>query len=578
MIPENIIEEMRQRMDLVAFVEQVTPLTRVGSNFKACCPFHDEKTPSFHINASKQLFHCFGCGVGGSVYNFIMLYHHLSFPEALEFVAKETGTDLEPFKKNKQPQDHKNIRSLLDYASNKFHSYLVDHKRAQKARDYLKNRDVSFEAIETYALGYVPEGWDNLVKALARDGKSMQLAVKAGLIAKKKSSSDHYDVFRHRLMIPIHDPNGNIIGFGARTMGDEQPKYLNSPQTVFFDKSKVLFGLHKADPAIRKAKNVFVVEGYFDQISLFDQGVENVIATMGTALTGYHCSMLKRFTPRVTLVFDGDRAGMDACKKASRSVLAYGLNADVMIMPQGKDPDDVIREKGPDAFLALPTKDLLDYLIEHYYQNVTDVTLKTRFLKDMVEIVGDAKTPFIAKVLKDDLSNRLGLDPAVFKEGPSWTRKKAPLPAQDNTQEKSLKVSKESVMALVIASEHPEVLSGMDPEVFLAFLTDPFLQNHAQSCFDTNKTPQDPTKWIDQWNNPAYRNTLSEVLAEMDLKTDQNTWQRTWKDCLMKLKKNRVHHLAQEIKRAEAQGQTSQLETLSKQMIETKRFQPATTL
>jgi len=571
-VPQDVVEELRERADIVNLVEQVVPLKRSGSSFVGCCPFHQEKTPSFHINPSKQLYYCFGCGEGGNVYHFLMKHYHLSFPESIEYLAKDVGFDLEPILKKhvrENPQRELQVQ-VLNHAVQRFQKFLLGDVTGKGAQRYLHQRDISLETIGLFQIGFAPDGWTRLVEDLGSKKVWLAQAHQTGLIAPKKEGDAYYDVFRHRIMIPIQDAKGNMIGFGARAMGDEQPKYLNSPQTPLFDKSKVLFGLHRAEAAMRAKKNVFVVEGYFDQISLFVRGIEHVVATMGTAMTLEHAKKLKRYVPRVTLVFDGDAAGLRACKKAGTSVLTVGLNADVIEMPKGMDPDAFIRQHGKTAFSDLPRVGILDFLIERFYFNVDILSEKTQFLEEMVTLVRNISQKLIGKALQDELSKKMGLDPSVFQKKSTARFEPAFLP--DRALKPKSNILQEAVLALVLYIQHINIRDQIKQEDFLELLNDQVLQNYAQKAILGEKMAQNPMNWIDQWDNPAYKDILAKVLVSLDMYIQEDVSLRVWKDCLAKLKKRYAASLVQSIQSFESSGDMTQVHALSKKMIQVQNF------
>ena len=299
-----MIDEIRDRVDIVRVIGEVLPLKKAGRNFVGLCPFHGEKTPSFSVNQQKQLYYCFGCGEGGTVFTFLMKYHHHTFPEALDRLAGISGIDLEPYKGNqedlkKRRKEKERFVELMNYARDAYHKAFSSSNVGEKARVYLKRRGISTETAQTLKLGYAPPGWGTLVQALERDGKSLPDALRLGLVGQKKDKSGFYDQFRDRLMFPIESVKDEVVGFGGRVLGDDTPKYLNSSQTPLFDKGALLYGLNRVIPLLREEKTLFVVEGYMDQVSLTEHGIPNVVATLGTALTDQHAKLLRRHAQNV---------------------------------------------------------------------------------------------------------------------------------------------------------------------------------------------------------------------------------------------------------------------------------------
>ncbi len=351
-------------------------LKRAGSAFKALCPFHKEKTPSFHVNAQRQLFKCFGCGVGGDVFKFVMLWDRMTFPEAVEQLARRAGIALEyTAKRDPGAASQKELLfKLHEEVAAFFHRQLMKEPAAQIARDYLKKRKVMREAAREFMLGYSPDSWDAVLQWGQSRKYTPKLLELAGLAVPRESGGGHYDRFRGRLMFPIRDEPGRVVGFSGRVLtGDEQTaKYVNSPETPIFNKGRVLYGLDKTKRAIIEARQAIVCEGQLDLIACYTAGVQNVVAPQGTAFTGDHGRILKRYADEVVLCFDADAAGQNAAVRSVEELLSAGLVVRVVTMPAGHDPDSLVRDEGPDRLRAVvggarPFFDfLLDYLCKRH--------------------------------------------------------------------------------------------------------------------------------------------------------------------------------------------------------------------
>lgn len=355
-IPQAFIDELLTRIDIVDVVDARVPLTKMGKDFKARCPFHDEKTPSFTVSADKQFYHCFGCGVHGSAIGFLMEYEHMSFPEAVEELAGAAGMPVpKDSRADSEPAEAgADLSGALQEADRYYRLQLREHPQAHHAVEYLKRRGLSGEIAARFGLGYAPEGWDNLVRALGRSEAQLQNLLRAGLLAKRESGG-YYDRFRNRIIFPIHDYRGRIIGFGGRVLDQGEPKYLNSPETPLFHKGREMYGLYLARETIRREQRALVVEGYMDVVALAQFGIDFVVATLGTATTREHVERLFRFTPDVTFCFDGDRAGRQAAWRALENALPAlhdGRQISFLFVPEGEDPDSLVRKEGRDAFLA----------------------------------------------------------------------------------------------------------------------------------------------------------------------------------------------------------------------------------
>ncbi len=377
-IPQDIIEEVRRRNDIVEVIAEYLPLKGSGGNYKALCPFHSEKTPSFTVTRQKQIFHCFGCGVGGNIFHFIMKYEHMSFPEAVTYLAKRAGVTLPKsrFSATSSPlETHKEqLYGMNELAAKYFHQLLLNSPQGEKARSYLQTRGIDQHSIERFHLGYAPEGWDGLVRYGTERGLQPQMLAEVGLVKAREDGRGFYDRFRDRLMFPICNVIGRVVALGGRLLENlpEAPKYLNSPETAIYKKGTLLYGLHLAKQSIRAEGRVLIVEGYLDLISLFQSGIEHVVATLGTALTRSHVQLLKAYAKEAILVFDGDAAGRSAALRGKeyflqghvryflpsahvsslQGALEGDLHAKVVLLPQGHDPDTFVQAEGRDALLA----------------------------------------------------------------------------------------------------------------------------------------------------------------------------------------------------------------------------------
>jgi DNA primase len=350
---DDILDEVARANDIVELVSGYFPLKGAGKDYKALCPFHAEKTPSFTVSPAKQIFKCFGCGRGGGVFNFVMAKENVTFPEAVRMLAERAGIDLgAKAGAEKTTGVRRQLRDTLEWASRLFEKGLRHPTAGAPGREYLESRAITAETIEAFHIGFVPDGWDNLLRAAQRDGVAAELLETAGLVVKRDDGSGYYDRFRGRVMFPILDALNRPIGFGGRALGDAQPKYLNSPETPLFHKGESLYGLPQARQTIEADRRVVVVEGYFDVVMPHQVGVKNVVATLGTALTNEHVRALKRYADEVILVFDSDLAGQRAADRGMELFLAEDVRILIAVVSQGKDPYDFCRERGADAFRA----------------------------------------------------------------------------------------------------------------------------------------------------------------------------------------------------------------------------------
>ncbi len=358
LIPKSFIYDLLDRADVVEVVDSRVPLKKAGRNYQACCPFHNEKTPSFTVAPDKQFFHCFGCGEHGNAIDFLMRYDGLEFPDAVEELAAMLGVEVpRETSVNPQADARKRQQAADDFEqmerASKFFAYqLRQHKKSAEVVEYLKGRGLSGEVVKHFQIGYAPDGWDELLKNLAKDQRSREQLVDLKLV-NRNDNGRYYDFFRDRVMFPIRDRRGRVVGFGGRILSGDGPKYLNSPETRIFHKGRELYGFYEVKQAHRNLEQVVIVEGYMDVVALAQAGIDFAVASLGTATTTEQLQMLFRATKRVTCCYDGDRAGRDAAWRALENALPLltdGLELNFLFLPDGEDPDSLVRKEGAEAF------------------------------------------------------------------------------------------------------------------------------------------------------------------------------------------------------------------------------------
>lgn len=366
-IPEEILDTIRERTAIEKVIGEYVPLKRAGRHFKGLCPFHQEKTPSFTVNTDLQIFKCFGCGESGNVFIFLMKYENITFVEAVEKLATAAGITL-PEESSESPRRKDETALLLETiqaAWRLYSAFLLNDPQAEPARQYLARRGIDRKLIQTYGLGYSPDQWDFLTTSLKKNRNTL---LNAGLLVQSSESSRVYDRFRNRVIFPIRDfKSGNVVAFGGRTLGDDPAKYINSPDSPIYHKSRILYGLFEAQKEIRSRRSAILVEGYFDRIALDRSGFSNAVAPCGTAITPEQIRLLKRYADTVFLLFDSDPAGLKAARKALELCLTAGLESKAVPLPEGLDPDDLLRKDGPDALKTYIDRSVpgLDFLIRH---------------------------------------------------------------------------------------------------------------------------------------------------------------------------------------------------------------------
>lgn len=354
-IPDDKIKEVRERAGILELVSDYVGLKKSGSSYMGLCPFHMEKTPSFTVNPGRGIFHCFGCGAGGDAFAFVMRIEGLSFPEAVKFLAKRVGVPIEERPLTSVEKEREDEREALfrisELAAKFYRRLLLEDKSGAPGRLYLERRGVDQETAEAYRMGFAPERWDALARFLEQKRVPMEMAAKLGLV-RSRENGGWYDLFRNRLLFTICDLHGRPIAFGGRVLDDSLPKYINSPESPIYRKSDVLFGINLAKQAMRESGSAIVVEGYFDHLALYQAGFRNVVATCGTALTGGHSRLLRRYAEKVCTLFDADAAGKKATFRAMDIFLEESFPASVVELPPGEDPDTFIRKEGGEAFAA----------------------------------------------------------------------------------------------------------------------------------------------------------------------------------------------------------------------------------
>jgi DNA primase len=425
-IPEDKILEIKNAADIVDVISGNVLLKKTGKNYIGLCPFHSEKTPSFTVSPQKQIFYCFGCAAGGNVFSYIMKRDGITFPEAVRILSRQYGIIIPRQKMSDAQKERRSEREEL-FAVNRqamdfFCKMLLNQASGKQASVYLKKRGITPETINTFKIGYAPEGWNNLVNYFFKKKRSLGIIEKAGLIVERGNKNGFYDRFRNRIVFPIFDLNVQVIGFGGRVMNDDMPKYLNSPETAIYNKSRSLYGLHLAKQKCREEETIYVAEGYFDLLALHQNGIDNSVATLGTSLTSEHVQIIRGLVGKdgnVVLVFDSDNAGIHAALRSIGIFLNAGVNAQVMILPLGYDPDSYLLEFGKASFLDIAGKAqtimsfLMDALINKHGLSVEG---KIRVVSEMRETLLSIEDRVARSLYIRDLAERLGIEETAVLE------------------------------------------------------------------------------------------------------------------------------------------------------------------
>lgn len=419
-IPEHIIEQIKESNDIVDVVSSYMSLTRKGQNYWARCPFHQEKTASFSVSPSKQIYHCFGCGAGGNVVNFVMAYEKLTFPEALHMLADRTGINLDEYS-YKPTEEEISISSRL-FELHKLAIDIYDKALAspagKAAREYLIKRGFEVETLQEFHVGFAPDSWDTLLMAARAKKIEKDVLNQSGLIITSEKNKQ-YDRFRNRIMFPVFDLNGNPVGFGGRVISgvEKEMKYMNSPETPIYHKSRILYGLHKSRDEIRKKDTVLIVEGYMDLLQLWQNGFRNIIAGSGTAFTSEHARIIRRFAGKAILCYDGDEAGQKAAVKAGLMLAPRGIACKVLKLPAKEDPDSYVRQVGSEAFSEIINNavDFIPFLESLINPLRLTPARRSEAVRRLLEQLGEFSDPVIEEMFLSDLSRIFGTDMAILK-------------------------------------------------------------------------------------------------------------------------------------------------------------------
>ena len=418
LIPQTFIDDLLDRVDIVDVVNSRVQLKKAGKNYKACCPFHEEKSPSFTVAQDKQFYYCFGCGAGGNALGFVMEFDRLDFLPAVEMLAKNAGMEIprEAAPDQRVTKQKDSLYSILTQSDKFFRQQLRTHQGAKVAVDYLKGRGLSGKIAAQFGVGYAPPGWDNLLKVAGGDDQKNKLLDESGMIIVKPEEKKQYDRFRHRIMFPIRDQRGRTIGFGGRVLDDSTPKYLNSPETPVFHKGRELYGLYEARQALKEIPCLIMVEGYMDVIALAQYGIANAVATLGTALTENHLQKLFRYTSEIVFCFDGDSAGRRAAARSLEIALPEmrdGVSAKFLFLPDGEDPDSMVRQLGTEAFLEQVAKSqpLSEFLFEQLSDGIDSSTAdgKARLSKTCAPQINRIPQGVFRQLMLEELSRRTGV-------------------------------------------------------------------------------------------------------------------------------------------------------------------------
>ena len=497
-IPPETIDEIRSRSSIVDVITECgVVLKQTGRNYQALCPFHQEKTPSFSVSPEKQIFYYFGCQTGGNAIHFLQKHEGKTFIEAIEWLAERANIPL-PTQNTELSTRQKTINELNElnqFAVKYYHELLRTGQHSQQAREYLSNRGINSQTKQRFQLGYAKSQRRDLYKAATHEGWEIQQLVEAGLI--KNEDQGPQDRFWNRILFPINNAQGVPVGFGGRSLSEEhQPKYLNSPTTILYDKSKILFNLDKARQSLSRKQSAILVEGYMDVLMLSQNGIENVIASSGTSLSEQHASLLKRYTPEVVIVFDGDASGLQAAQRGLHRLIAEDIRVRIALMPKDNDPDSFVKENGPDAFNELIDKsiNLIEFQIQAAVQNsnIRHPNVKSQVIKDISPLLVNIKNRFERTEYVKYTVRELDVDEGLLwrelrdlglKEKPTYRK-----PVNQKATPKKMTAREQIELQLVqTLIQAPDLILGIKSEMHQGKLTHPHLATIIQILWDASE-------------------------------------------------------------------------------------------
>jgi len=546
LIPQHFIDDLLKRVDIVDIVDSSVALKKAGRDFKACCPFHDEKSPSFTVSQNKQFYHCFGCGAHGTAISFLMDYNGLDFIEAVEELASRAGVEVPREEGDfKKTRDNSELYELMELVVRHFCRQLRESPEAHRAVDYLKQRGLSGELAKEFELGFAPPGWDILLNALGTSDAAKQRLAEIGMTL-EKDNGGYYDRFRDRIIFPIRDQRGRAIGFGGRVFDDSLPKYLNSPETPIFHKGRELYGLFQARHQLKDMQRIYIVEGYMDVLALAQYGIRNVVASLGTAVTDNHLERLFRVCPQIIFCFDGDSAGQKAAWRSmdiALPLLKEGRQIHFMFMPEGEDPDTYIqkhgREKFEDSSNYVP---LSNYLIEKFKQ---ETQLDSRegmgqLVDGIVPLVGKLPAGALRELLIKDIAKLADMNIDSLK---SLVEQKQETPAKKTQAQHlvatNLFIKEHSNLianAISFLLQNPELGRAIEPDTLndietqgVEFLRELLALVHKQpdiSCAGI----------LEHWRDSKYEKRLKELSIKDNLLTEPEDIQTGFLEIINKVR------------------------------------------
>ncbi len=576
--PTSFIEQIRTSTDILDLVGQYVPLKRAGKNFKGLCPFHAEKTPSFNVSPEKEIFHCFGCGQGGDAFKFLMLYEKMSFTEAVAHLSARAGISLP--QRSAAPEDRERglLLKLHDEAARLFQDLL---KKNPRALAYLEGRGLTREMIEKVGFGYAPDSWSTLLEHLTRKGAKPESMARAGLVVPRREGGGHYDRFRNRVVIPIRNESGKIVAFGGRLLGPGEPKYLNSPESPIYNKSRILYGFEIAKTAIRQGDFAILMEGYLDCIQAYQAGINQAVACCGTSLTATHARLLRRYTDRVVVNFDPDEAGEAAAARSIDLLIEEGFQVSVLSLPAGKDPDTFIREEGGDSYRQKleGARSFVDYLIERSAEraDISTPRGKVEFLNGVLPTLARIPNQVERVGYVSRLAERAEIsDAAVVEELRRQVLARAQRVNMTPPPPDSVKPAERDLIRWLLHSpdDAPALLSDVGEEDLEGLATAPILKAMKEVLVSEGLSTE---RVLDRLTGEAERNLLTRIALEpAPLGPRQSP-----RDCLNRLREQRWRRQLSRLRAKLAQGidddnVTAEIQSLARRIESSGRMESLT--
>ena len=571
LIPDNILEDILSRIDIAELIAGYIPLKRSGRNFKACCPFHHEKTPSFMVSPERQIYHCFGCNKGGNAFHFLMEYERMEFPEAVEFLAKKCAVEL-PEKEKVDSRTTNLITQLykINELAASFYEGILDSPAGNAPKDYLLKRGLKPETVKAFKLGFALEKWDALISHLRAKGVSLSLLEKAGLVLSKEGGG-YYDRFRNRVVFPLIDIKSRVIGFGARVLDNTLPKYINSPETPLYTKGKNLYGLNLSKDSIRDKDFALVVEGYLDFIMPYQEGLTNIVASQGTALTHEQARALKRYTHNVVIVYDGDNAGELAALRGLDIFIEEEMNVRVVALPEGCDPDSLVQKFGIQDLKSRisEAKDLFDYklgVLKSRY-SAKDIIGKAKISQEMLVTIHKFKNAVIRSEYVKRLAEELRLEEeALLEELKKVKDDKSYAGLSPVATQKAAAINPTEKLLIKLMLEESELIKRIKEDLEPADFQNEKISRIVSIMFDLVGQGKgvETAKLMNYFDQDDITHLICESTFLPEVSSEEK--ETIVNDCILRLKSEKIRqkrqHLHDQIKSAQHSGDEMKLQEL----------------